>query len=97
MTKVCHTSTVFKNTFATMMTYQEVTDEVIMKHTILICLFALCSIILTGCVIVDDDCHYETKCSYVCDRYGNNCYYDDYCWDEWVCEDDYDYHRRYRD
>ena len=57
------------------------------------------SIILTGCIFIDDNCHYETRCNYVthcetvCDSWGNNCApancYDavDHCWDEYICSD----------
>jgi hypothetical protein len=75
-----------------------------MKYIVILISFLICSFI-AGCVFVDDDCHYETKCtytdhcSYVCDQYGYNCYADechqtvDRCWDEYVCRDDYDYRR----
>lgn len=49
------------------------------------------SLFATSCIIVDDDCRYETRCNYICDVYGHNCVADT-CWDEWVCEDDYHYY-----
>lgn len=69
-------------------------------------LISLVCLPLAGCVFVDGDCHYETRCtytdhcSYVCDQYGYNCFTDesdcyqtvDRCWDEYVCRDD-DYYR----
>ena len=69
-----------------------------MKYLYFIVLL-LVSVILTGCVFIDDNCHYETKCSYVthcetvCDSWGYNCApsncYDtvDHCWDEYICSD----------
>lgn len=62
-----------------------------MRYIILSLFIAMCSLFLSGCIVVDDDCHYETRCSYNCDLYGNDCY-TDRCWDEWVCEDDYHYY-----
>ena len=74
-----------------------------MKHIILSCILILFAMMLTGCVFIDDNCHYETRCSYitkcetVCDAWGYNCMpsdcYEvvDRCWDEYVCHDDYDY------
>lgn len=60
-----------------------------MKHLLYI-IFILSSLLI-GCVFVDSDCHYETYCTYICDYYGYDCI-PDYCWDEWVCEDYYEYH-----
>ena len=61
-----------------------------MKYITVMLFIALC-FVLSGCVFIDDDCHYETRCSYVCDIYGHNCVAD-YCWDERICENDYHYY-----
>lgn len=52
----------------------------------LIFLIVLFVTLLQGCIFVDDDCYYETRCEYLCDRYGHNCF-EDYCWDELICRD----------
>ena len=61
-------------------------------------IITLFAIILTGCVFIDNDCHYETKCQtwcdyYSCDNYGycidKECW--DECWDEYVCDGYYEY------
>ncbi len=56
-----------------------------MKALVTFQLMIFLSLLLTGCVIVDDDCYYETKCSYICDPYGNNCVID-WCRDELICD-----------
>ena len=55
-------------------------------------IFAIIAFTLTGCIVTDNPCFYETvcttKCNYICDRYGYNCVSDycwDECWDEHVC------------
>jgi hypothetical protein len=57
-----------------------------MKHILLFILFLMCSSLLSSCIYIDDDCHYETRCNYICDAYGYNCVADR-CWEEWVCYD----------
>lgn len=63
-----------------------------MKY-IVIALFAF---LMSGCLFIDDGCHYETyckpvdRCNYICDIYGYNCIVDSCwkeqeCWDEYVC------------
>ena len=56
-----------------------------MSKRILPLLFVIFSMSnMLGCVVVDDDCYYETKCRYMCDPYGNYCHAE-YCWNELVC------------
>ena len=67
-----------------------------MKHS---AIFIVLAFMLTGCILVDDNCHYETWCNYsercdiICDYYGYNCvtsdcYYEKTnCWDEYICVD----------
>ncbi len=55
-------------------------------------MFLTCMFI-SGCVFVDDNCHYETYCNYICDEFGHHCIADT-CWDEWICRDDYHYRTR---
>lgn len=56
-----------------------------MKNHLLFIALIVIAALFNGCIIVDDDdCWYETKCSYMCDLYGNNCVVD-WCRDELVC------------
>jgi hypothetical protein len=70
-----------------------------MKKIPVLILLSIISILLTSCVFIDDNCYYETRCSYVvycgsiCDEFGYNCVQTDcyetvdYCWDEYICRD----------
>lgn len=64
-----------------------------MKLHLNILLMFLTCMFISGCVFVDDNCHYETYCNYICDEFGHHCIADT-CWDEWICRDDYHYRTR---
>ena len=56
------------------------------KYGLMALAAAFCAIGMQGC-FVDSDCYTRTSCSTVCDWW--TCYDD--CWDDYICEDDYDY------